>query len=337
MDVANVFYGPTQSGKSTTFNWLVGNMAQQVGDGSGESVTVDPVLQQSQIGLVVDTPGLDDSLHRFTNEEAGMKVAVAVVAEAAKVKVVVFESLASDSMRLRNTLAHLTASLGEGILKATVVLMTKADRMQGDGNLRVERIRQTCREFGIQEAVLWQNVGIDEAGRQQQLQKLREALARLQGIATKDIENLNTRIEQRAQQLCDDALPVKKTIQETYTEDELRDETFAEHYVEFVDKVTTKQVPVPYTVREQVNPVQQLFTLGAFGGGVDVHKTRIETLTSTEQVPVQKTRMVPKRVPRPVTKHRTKEIDVRLEVDHFVSEAREQVLAEARSHFAKRM
>lgn len=338
MTEVTVLFGPTQCGKTTTFNLLTGKLDQQTGDGSGESVTFNPTLESSKVGPALDTPGMDDTRLRFTDEEAAMKVALAVVeAKATKVKFIVFVSLANDSLTLRPTLTKLEMAFGQSCLPATLVLMTKPDKATDDERkLREARVKDICKAFEVKEYLTWQNLNINEVDFQQQLHALQEALKRLPGITTSQIEDLETRIAKLAKTLCDAAPPVKKDIQESYTETTYVDEPYPEHYTEMVDKTTTEQVPVSYQVREGVNPVQQFFSLGTAGHGELVNKTRIETLTKTEKVPVQKTRMVPKRVAKPVTKERTKTVETRLGLEHFMSKAREQVLKEARERFVQK-
>lgn len=331
-----VFFGPSQAGKTTTFNVVTGE-SRPVGDGSGESVTADAFVASSMLGKVVDTPGLQDS-RLLTDEEAAETMAMAVVeAGVPLVKFVVFESLANDSMQVGNTLFKLAAVCGKGVLKSIVVALTKADMvsnhlLEGRKELRQRR----CQEFGISEIVMWQNKAINEEGLTDQLLALQQKLARVPGTSMERIERLHEAVAHRAVELSAAAPPKKKTTEESYTEDVMVDQTYTENYVVYETRTSTQQVPVHYTELEQVNPVQQFFTLGAFGGGVRVSRTRWETVTDTTIVPVQKTRVVPRRVLQPVTRRRTREIEVPLEPKDFLSEARDQILTERREEMLNR-
>ena len=114
-----ILRGPSQTGKSTWVNdnIEIGETLMQTGDGSGESVTQNTAVRRTRVGLVVDTPGDNDSRLRFSNEEAGKRCAVALAAaNLASVQVLLFESMASPTIQLRASLASLQATFGETVL-----------------------------------------------------------------------------------------------------------------------------------------------------------------------------------------------------------------------------
>lgn len=238
-DVVCVLYGPTQASKSTTFRRLCGekNLAGEsvsVGDGTGESVTEATMLRRSEIGLLMDTPGINDSKMRFTNAEAGRKVAVEVYDQNVKrVKVIVVESLANDAIGLAKTFSDLYEAFGKSILKSVVVLATKADKCKGaDRDRRLLAIKDIVQKHsGTDVVVVWQNEGYSNRyGYQTQLQELKAALERVPGCATRDIEDIEKRVKRRAMELAIEAPPlteiryeeeqVERTIQVPYDVDE---------------------------------------------------------------------------------------------------------------------
>lgn len=270
-DAAVVLFGPTQAGKSTTFNWLTDmgqaeGVAAATGDGSGESVTVEPKLRKSKIGLLLDTPGINDTKMRFTNDEAGKKIAIHVYGASLKrIKIIVFEGLNNDAIQLRHTVAALMESLGPAVLKSVVVLATKADDCKASKKaVRVPAIENMAQELGVGEVLEWQNEDLDEEGQAVQLANLRAALLRVPAISTADLEDLDERVARRAQELCEQAAPrretVKTEVQEQYTEERTEVEEFDEPYqtwetgmrmVPYAACVPrTKTVKVPYVDTE---------------------------------------------------------------------------------------
>ena len=290
-------------------NKFTGN-EKPVGDGIGEPVTRDINVQRSSaIGPLMDPPGLRDARNHFTDDQLARRVALEVVSVGAgRLKVMVTESAANDTINLRNTLMHLAMPFGMGIMRPIAVTMTKADcRPRGsERDRRLNQIRKICTEFGIREVVLWQNVDINEEDCQLQLTNLQEALERAPGFVADDIRDLNDCIRQRAQQMRDEAPPI--THEETYTVDVERQEQHPEHSWETVVSTKTAQAPVTTTMREGMNQVQQFSTFVVFGSGYDMPMTTIETLTTAKQVPMQVTRMVDRTVMQPET--RTREVQI---------------------------
>ncbi|CAE7250768.1 unnamed protein product [Symbiodinium natans] len=128
---AVVIFGPTQAGKSTVVDFLTeGDTCIPIGDGDGHSVTAEAQLYDgTKLGCPMpDTPGINDTLMRFTNAEAGARVALGVAhARPKSLKFIITDSLANDSMQLNNTLETFTLAFGREVLPSVVVLATKAD------------------------------------------------------------------------------------------------------------------------------------------------------------------------------------------------------------------
>jgi len=207
---ALLLYGPSQAGKSTFMKTLMTTGHGEppaVGDGSGESVTKDITFFTSKVGPMGDGPGNNDSMLRFSNEEIGKMWALEVAGKNLKrIKVLVFESMATDSVQLRATLASLVTTFGHAILPGTLVLVSKNDtRSEAAANTRIAKIHEIMDEHGLSELVRWQSHVLDgqiqETQLQEQLEALQSALKRIQGVPTSDLENLWQRQMLRAQEL----------------------------------------------------------------------------------------------------------------------------------------
>lgn len=242
--------GPSQVGKSTFMGELMlpgQGDPPVVGDGTGESVTQDTSLRTTSVGLLLDGPGDNDSFLRFTNEEAGRRYAVGVAsARAERVKFLVFESMAGDKMELRGTLASLVTTFGANALEGVVVVASKKDLRPGaTGKARLLAVRQVMQEKGLTELVTWQSHGLDEEEKASQLEDLRSALARVQGVSTSDLEDLWQRQRRRAQELYD-AQPMRTKVigvEEQYTYPYQEDEEYEEKeaYLAIETRTTTVQ------------------------------------------------------------------------------------------------
>ena len=128
-----------------------------VGDGSGESVTEWPELFDSILGPLLDTPGCFDTKLRFTSQEAAQRVAVAVAeANTRCLKFLVFDSMASDTMRLRDTLLTLFTVFGVQIRSSIVVIASRPNvKSPLEDAKRLELVRKTLEEQELNELVVW--------------------------------------------------------------------------------------------------------------------------------------------------------------------------------------
>ena len=313
------------------------------------SVTSQALTIHTELGLSMDTPGIDDTGLRFSDDEARRRVAIAVAASGAeKLKFLVFESLANDAMNLRSTLEKLSRAFGAVALGATVVLATKKDRLDPEvGAERLDLIDEIAQAQNLRGVVHWQNVGLDDAGQAAQLEALR---ACLNSFATNDLEDLHQRQRLRAQQKCG-AYPTQRKIVDVEVEEQYREpravqEKYSEPYVEQVPHEETCEVPETYEV-----PEQRAFQYESRRGGLNGLMGKTRTHTSYQKVMVQKVRMVQKQrtvmkdVTKYLTAHRTvthydtktrtvtqqKEVEYRLTVDRFMDEALSEIIEEIRS------
>ncbi|CAE7340319.1 unnamed protein product [Symbiodinium sp. CCMP2456] len=315
MAEAIVLRGPSQTGKSTFMNMVLlpGDAATvAIGDGSGESVTHDIATRRTSLGLAVDGPGDNDSMMRFTIEEAGRRYAAGVAALGVQwLKFLIFESLASPAVQLRASLASLVTAFGASVLPGVVVVASQADLRTGpQREVRLSALRAVMAEQGITELVLWQHAdSLDQAGVQAELAELQAALQRVPSVSTSALEDLWQRQRQRAQELCDRQPPRTRVVQV--------EEQFAEPYTD--QEAYQKQEPyteqeryteqVPYTEQEAYEENEPYIVTEY--QSVQVAEEREERSKKTalgqrKTYTVQVTKSVPVQVQRrrPVTRHR---------------------------------
>lgn len=359
-DLAIVLFAPTQAGKST----LVAFLAEEgvpvpTGDGDGESVTVDTTLYWSpKLGhWLLDVPGINDSMLRFTNQEAGKRVALGVArAGVRRVKFLVLDSLGNDSLQLRNTLVEFVTAFGRPMLPSVVVVPSKADRCPQESMAkRVSTMQEIGRKLGINQVVVWQNSSISYDGKQGQLGELKRALEQTPDGQIHELEDLQTRVQTRAQKLYESApmqqkqVPVKQEYQEEYQEKE----PFEEAYIKWTPGQESYTITVPYqdTVHQQVE-YQTLERGPTFGKIISLgmgFQDRLENHTKTVSVPVTKykeeIRSRAIKVPetayrtahRDVTKYTTKTrmveqtVDYKVPLEQFMDRAMSEIIAEMRA------
>jgi len=354
MESVVVAFGRTQSGKSTTLGKVrKANQAMpRVGDGDGESVTEQASIIDTELGLMLDTPGIDDTKLRFTDDEAGRRVAIGMaVSGRNRAKFIIFESLANDAMQLRGTLEKLSRTFGALALGAAVVLASKSDMLVDAARRerRLQKIREVVEQAGLQGVVLWQNEGLDDAGHAGQLAALRGKLDSFDGVAIVELEDLQQRQLARAQQKCDahptQTRTVDVEVEEQYTEPRAVQEPYEEPYVEPQSYMEDYEAPEIYD-----EPVQHSYTYKKRRGGVAGFFGDTKSCTGCTTVMSQKVRMVNKQrsATRDVTKYRTahrtvthhdtktrtvtqsRVVEYRLPVDDFMGAALNEIIEEVR-------
>lgn len=319
-------------------------------------MTQFPAVLDTELGLMLDAPGIDDTMLRFSDDEAGRRVALALAASGVThVKFLVFESLANDAMQLRSTLEKLFRAFGAAVAPATLVLATKADMLRNPDKRakRLDLIFNVAQEHGLHGPVEWQNEDLADGQMSQQLLQLRDGLAQVQGTVTADLQDLYQRQLQKAQELCD-AYPTQTKIEdveidEQYTVPRQVQEPFEESYVEEEEYTETYEAPETYEVPEQ-RSVTYTYTKPRGGIGGVFGGTKTCTGETTHTVMVQKVRMVQRQrqarrtVPRTRTAFRSvtqydtrtrkrtvqKTIEYRLTRDRFMDEAMRLISEEVR-------
>jgi len=297
-----------------------------VGDGTGESVTEATMLRRSEIGLLMDTPGINDSKMRFTNAEAGRKVAVEVYDQNVKrVKVIVVESLANDAIGLAKTFSELDEAFGKSILKSVVVLATKADKCKGaDRDKRLKAIKDIVQKHSGTDVVVWQNEGYSKPyGYQAQLQELKAALERVPGCATRDIEDIEKRVERRAMEL---AIKAPQLTEIRYEEEQVE-----------------RTIPVPYDVDEWEEGDTEmgiLLTGAAAGAGfIPMFGPALAAAGLAAAAAASKGRSVRRTRYRDETRMETiitpRKVRVSRKWEEFLPQAREAITREVRERFMR--
>ena len=208
-------------------------------------------------------------------------------------------------------------------------MITKSDCLPGEQK-QYDHNREIAKSRGLP-TVFWQNKCIDDDGKKCQLQELQRALDSVKSFTPEDIKDLETRIMERAEELCAAQTPLVETITETYVDYE--PQIYQEQFEAYVDATRMRQEPRYRTVRELVIPIQQFFTAGIFGGGIDDQRfDGFDYVPETYQMPVvrfkDKTELVP------VERIRDTEVEMRLPVEHFKDMARNQILEETHVRFA---
>jgi hypothetical protein len=178
-----VAYGPSQSGKSSAIKILKVAGQQhdpEIGSGDGESVTQETKLYDTHLGWkVLDTPGNDDTKFRFSNDEAGRRVALGISGSGSScVNFLLFESLANCRLGLRDTVKNLVEAFGEEAKKGTVVLATMPDvpRCLQKRQRRLQCIGEVARELGLSSVVVWQSEDLEDGAFEHQVSRLPAAV-----------------------------------------------------------------------------------------------------------------------------------------------------------------
>jgi len=158
-------------------------------------------------GKMMDTPGYDDSQLRFEGTEASELVATSMTSSNfSYVRFVVFESIANDTIKLRQSLALLSLAVGGIYPNSTVVVVSKMDCCQ-DPTLKSNRlalIRKAMTEQGLTRMVGWQsqNEGLDYLASKAQRGNLKAALGEGKAMDMSKVIHPEKRLTSLAQELC---------------------------------------------------------------------------------------------------------------------------------------
>jgi len=322
LDVAIVLCGPSQVGKSTIINQFVHTQTATVavGNGNGESVTSQVHTHQTKIGLVQEIPGYNDSKLSVDNGEMAKQSAAQLAIHGVDaVRFVICESLAGDTVQIRHSILELCKQHGEKVVDSVLVVCTKVDRAY-ELSQRIETIQSIMKELNIgqNDIVIRKN---DEEPEFED--KLLKALSNIKPIATAELQDINTRIEERAKRLCDEQIP------ETYHETCRVDETYAEAYevkvpYEVENRTETRENNMDKAIRRDgvgAVVIKSIITAGIYpvimGNQVE---TLVEITKETKYKSETKFRTSTRNVEKKVQKKRMKK------VGDFVNRARKEIL-----------
>jgi len=210
-------WGPSQSGKSTFINVLKGSDTAATGLDDGESVTVNmnafevenPNLLEGKKVVLIDAQGLGDSKLQATDDEISDRItcfALEKIQGNHLRSILVFESLANDTMKLRDTLRKLENAFGPRAKQSVLVLITKSDLITRDRfERRLPTVEEECNRHQLK-YMLWNNkvndlARISGARLDQQIQQLNAKLQQIQPFELGNLRNIRVEVEESAQEL----------------------------------------------------------------------------------------------------------------------------------------
>ena len=157
-NICTVLLGPTQAGKSSVIAILMpadDPSAPVVSRPSaGKSVTETCQAFHTEIGLVMDSPGYDDTdrdveINEFTHQTAS------IAFQSDGIRFVIVDSLANDSICLRETKkildkAFLDKSFGKDAGTGVVVLATKKEKLdENELEERIDNMKEVLASNGL--------------------------------------------------------------------------------------------------------------------------------------------------------------------------------------------
>lgn len=219
--------------------------APRVGDGDGGSCTKETSVYDSCLGsVIVDVPGYDDTELDFEPHDIGSLASFEIAKRGIKhIRVAVFESYAEAANQLLNSVKNIQLAFGKAVLSSVLVIMSKGDMVSNQ--VRAKKLRKTreiMKRAGIKYGPFeWQGTGLDNRAMQAQLEKLRAFISTVPVVSTVQLEDLETQIKARAQELWKSQKLVEKD--HSYTTDQVKIEKreaveMQDHVVKGVEKYT---------------------------------------------------------------------------------------------------
>lgn len=196
----SVLFGPSASGRSTFLERIGAKIS--VVETDGDSDTCECKVYDTELGLFMDTPGYDQTQLRFTELEVAQMVAKEIkLSKARIVRFLIFESMANDVVKLRQTLCILSLAVGS-MPSSAVIVASKMDTMvnAAQRRRRLDLIQGAMGQFNLPVLLAWQNFSLDEAGWERKKKLLGQAWEALPPEAM-DVSSLvepRSRIEVRA-------------------------------------------------------------------------------------------------------------------------------------------
>ena len=258
-----VVFGPSQFGKSTFINNMLNYTGSEepraaVGNGAGESVTSKattyrlgsiPVLfPTDRIGydsvVIVDVPGVFDT-KRFDNQEILHEIQLNLLSLGATEidALLVFDSISEDCLMTNQTMKLATDLFGTLIVKSTIVVSTKWDRLRPQKIiLKQATLEKYLNGLGLSH-VRWTNVWRNNPQdftqqMETQLSELGSRMTQISPYYMEEISNLIIRCEVIAKQLRDED-PDRFTNTEVTVE-----ENEPEEYTEVMQMAVTEWEPL---------------------------------------------------------------------------------------------
>ena len=348
-------------GKSSTILKLLSSTSNvnqpSVSQGNGKSCTKSAEIYDTEVGIMMDLPGYDDTDLEYSPKEIAELASVKLAEIGVQgIRFLLFDSLADSTIQLRNSVLQLVAAYGDRIKKSIIVIASKKDRADDDElNGRIEELKITMEDLGIgEELVLWQNKKIKDIDFQSQVMLLKQAISKVDLVTTDQLEDLNSRVEMRAQKLHDKQIPEIQTkivsIEETYVVERKEMEPYKIEYVVMKDYDEEYEEEQEYIVKtgewhSVSKGIAALFSLGitaGFGVGEGYEKKKIRKVQKSREVtrPKKVTHVGKKEVTYYDTKKRFIDKDTTVKVftpiESFLLKAREEIIFEVRRELASK-
>ena len=359
---ALIVYGRSQMGKSSTILKLMssqGNVNQpSVSKGKGKSCTKTAEIYSTEVGVMMDLPGYDDTDLEYLPDDIAELASVKLAEVGVQgIRFLLFDSLADSTIQLRTSVAQLVAAYGSRIKNSIIVIASKKDRADDDElDGRIEELKTTMSDLGIgKELVTWQNKKIDDNAFRAQVMLLKQAISRVDVVTTDQLEDLNDRVDKRAIELHEKQVPElqKKiiSVEESYVEEWEEEEPYTEQHVELENYTEIYSDEEHYYEKTgEWNPVGKAFaaigSLGitaAFNVGEGTYKRKTRQVEKTREATRPKivTRERKKWVTHSETKKRVVDKEITVEVfapiESFLLQAREEITAEVRKELESKI
>ena len=220
-----LLFGPTQAGKSTLVNKLCGDVCRTgVGDGESttKSITIyNTVSQVFPNSKIIDVMGIHDSQLEISDEEIKERIKLKLLDENLPYinGIIVFESVANDSIGLRETLAKLGQIFGN-FEKSCLVLFSKVDLLSNfTKSKKYLKLKEICEQKEVLHR-MWTNL-IDSDLLNLKIESLFQKISELKIYLVDEMRALIDRAEEEAL-ILQKELTTKETIEknEEFEEDE---------------------------------------------------------------------------------------------------------------------
>ena len=307
-----------------------------LGSGDGRSSTTKATIFAigSELGLLADMGGWNDSDRRFTGEEMAEKVSTQLALhDVQHVRFLVFDSMSGDTSQLRNSIVELVKGFGEATKNSIIVIASKMDRADPDEiEGRLKYMTETMQELGIDSRLLaWQNKALSDDQLECQVSDLWNHVESTPACTTASMQGIRTRIEVRARKLYNDQPKTMRSVEVKVNETFLKKvkEPRTEKYWDKTFVITSRldhemeEAPVPAVVGYALT-----LGIGALASHLSTYKKEVlveKTRTIDDWKTYEDTRVVKKWVdvedpPKPL--------------EDFWLQAREQIGAEIHERYA---
>lgn len=296
-----LLFGPTQTCKSSTIRDLCGgNSGPEVGQGfKGNSTTKEPNIYKcinpnffpNHTVYLIDTVGWGDSHAQFSDDQIMHKIQEFLIEKTKQSHIdgiMITESMMSDSITLKNSLARLSQVFGKFFKESSVVLATKSHA--SDPEDFKERFSEVCKiaeEQQIKGGVMnfhtsYRHLGISEFDYKKQAKDLSTILGTLKSLSLQVVIERREQLDKEAREI--QAKETKVTSKVVYYQE-----------VEYEEKLEHKKKPVVKTRTIEIKHKKRFL-------GIKVgHHTEYITEQYVEYQPYTEKVLIPK----PVTRSKT--------------------------------